>query len=196
MIDGLTAKDIPNEKIIRYLGYENTYADEKTTAVINGLKKKLISVSHFRYVYDKFAVSENKQGIRVVGTNIIMRGKRVRSFLKNLNEIILMAVTLGQEAERFIMYKQKISLLEGTLADAIASAYVEKLCDTLQAELSHKYNINGRISCGYCDFPIETQPHILKALNTQKTVGLYCNENYIMLPRKSVTAVMGVEPWT
>jgi cobalamin-dependent methionine synthase I len=80
--------------------------------------------------------------------------------------------------------------------DALASAAIEALCDGIQAELAAElpegYYLTGRFSCGYGDLPLEIQPEILAVLNTQKTIGLFCNQNNILLPRKSVTAVMGV----
>jgi len=195
MIDDvlIVAREIPNEKIIRFLGYEISKAGEKTIAMIDALKEELISVSQPKYVYKEFDVLKSEHSVKVVGTDIIIHGKLIQNFLKNIDKIILMAATLGQQVDRFLIYTQKRSILEGTLADAIASAYVENLCDALQATLSQEYNINGRISCGFHDFSIETQPDILKALDTPKAIGLYCNESLLMLPSKSVTAVMGVK---
>jgi len=193
MIDGIIIEDIPDKKIERFLKYQIIKADEKTKSQINILKEKLMSVCKPLYIYNKYSVKKNEQGVEISGTGVILKGSSVNKFLKDSDEIFLTAVTLGFESERFITNTQKVSLSEGLLADIIASAYIDEACDVLEFELSQNYKINRRFSCGFGDFSIDVQPDILKILDTQKTIGLYCNENNIMLPRKSLTAVIGIE---
>lgn len=143
--------------------------------------------------YRKFSLNKLETGIEVVGTGIILLGNDIAVFLENSSEIILMAATLGFEADRLIEYTQKVSLADAVVLDNAANQAIEEVCDDLQAELAGKYNITrGRFSCGYGDLPLNIQPEILNALGARKTIGLYCNENNLMLPQKSVTAILGV----
>ena len=52
--------------------------------------------------------------------------------------------------------------------------------------------LTGRYSPGYGDWPITVQPRIAALLDTPKRIGLYVTDTFLMLPRKSVTAVMGL----
>jgi len=193
IIDGIIIKDIPEKKIERFLKYKIIKADEKTKSRINILKEKLISVCKPLYTYNKYSVNKNEQGVEITGTAVVLKGDSINKFLIDCDEIFLTAVTLGFESERFITYTQKVSLSDGLLADIIASAYIDEAFSVLESELSQEQKINGRFSCGFGDFSIDVQPDILKILDTRKTIGLYCNENNIMLPRKSLTAVIGIE---
>ena len=193
IIDEIIIKDIPEKKIERFLKYKIIKADEKTKSRINTLKEKLMSLCKPLYTYNKYPIKKDEQGVKITGTDVVLKGGSINKFLKDNDEIFLTAVTLGFESERFITYTQKVSLSEGLLADIIASAYIDEACDVLESSLSQNYKIKGRFSCGFGDFSIDVQPEILRVLNTQKEIGLYCNENNIMLPRKSLTAVIGIE---
>ena len=49
----------------------------------------------------------------------------------------------------------------------------------------------GRYSPGYGDFPIEMQKTLLQAVDGPKSIGLTSNESSILIPRKSITAIIG-----
>ena len=50
----------------------------------------------------------------------------------------------------------------------------------------------GRVAPGYGDWPISLQPLLAETLDTARQIGLYVTDTYLMTPRKSVTALLGV----
>ena len=83
------------------------------------------------------------------------------------------------------------------MLDSCASCAIENVCDNFQNELEERlFNENlyltDRFSPGYGDMPFEQQREICEILNTSKTIGVSLNESGIMIPRKSVTAIMGI----
>mgnify|MGYP002626454225 CR=1 FL=1 len=44
----------------------------------------------------------------------------------------------------------------------------------------------------YGDLPLDFQKSVFKALSCEKNIGLYLNESLLMVPTKSVTAIIGV----
>ena len=52
--------------------------------------------------------------------------------------------------------------------------------------------VRPRYSPGYGDLSLDVQSSFLKALNAQKTIGLFLSEGGVMQPEKSVTALMGL----
>ena len=78
--------------------------------------------------------------------------------------------------------------------DALASAMTEEFCDSAENEMKAKLpgNFTWRFSPGYGDYPIELQPDMIRFLNADKLIGLTATESNILIPRKSVTAVIGV----
>ncbi len=59
-----------------------------------------------------------------------------------------------------------------------------------QAQAAQIY-FTGRYSPGYGDFPIEMQKTLLQVVDGPKSIGLTTNESCILIPRKSITAVIG-----
>ena len=52
--------------------------------------------------------------------------------------------------------------------------------------------LRPRFSPGYGDFPLSAQKEILDGLEAGKRIGITLTEGYLMMPSKSVTAVIGV----
>ena len=52
--------------------------------------------------------------------------------------------------------------------------------------------LTTRFSPGYGDFSLEHQPALLSLLDTQRRIGLTLSEGGMMLPTKSVTAIVGI----
>ena len=49
-----------------------------------------------------------------------------------------------------------------------------------------------RFSPGYGDLPLAVQPRFIEALDAQKLLGLSVNSSLLLVPAKSVTAVVGL----
>ena len=113
--------------------------------------------------------------------------------LSGCREAYVMAVTLGIGTDRLIKKLSLISGSEGFIADAVASAYAEALLDNMCSHLEKEAAITPRFSPGYGDLDISVQREILDFLNADKIMALKLSENYIMIPRKSITAICGIK---
>ena len=69
------------------------------------------------------------------------------------------------------------------------------MCDEVEnlikAENPDKF-LTWRFSPGYGDYPLSLQSELLRILDAPRKIGLCTNENSILTPTKSVTAVIGV----
>ena len=75
------------------------------------------------------------------------------------------------------------------VAQAVAAALIEEVCDALQGE----YSSFPRVSPGYGDFPLDAQKDILKMLETGTKIGLSMTEALMLVPTKSVTAIFAIK---
>ena len=85
----------------------------------------------------------------------------------------------------------------GAVMQAAAAAYIEEYCDMIQAELDEKFKAEGkplgeRFSPGYGDFALDYQRMLFRILDCHRQIGLTLTDNYIMIPSKSVTAVIPI----
>lgn len=120
-------------------------------------------------------------------------GESIKRHLEECREMAVMAVTLGAGVERLIRISQIRDMAEAVLLDSGASVLAEQVCDGLEEVVKAEgVYMTPRYSPGYGDFPIEMQGQLTKLLDTHRQMGLSVNESYILLPRKSITAIAGV----
>lgn len=125
----------------------------------------------------------------------ILIGNDIMDLLESSTDVVLMAVTLGQEIERHIKKTSYIDLSKSVVLDAVASAAAESLANDINEILRGKYRgryLTDRFSPGYGDMPIEVQRSFLNLLDAKRQIGLWTSSSGIMEPRKSVTAIIGI----
>ena len=93
----------------------------------------------------------------------ILQGADIRRHLTECPQAILLAVTLGPMVDSQIRRSAVGDVAAGAAADALAG-----------------------------DWPISLQPLLAETLDTARQIGLYVTDTYLMTPRKSVTALLGV----
>ena len=69
--------------------------------------------------------------------------------------------------------------------------FLDKLEAIIKEELP-EYNQTFRFGIGYGDLPLSQQGEFLKVLNAPKLIGLNVGKTDMMVPTKSVTAVIGL----
>lgn len=185
-------------EVLRYLGYKNQALSDSTKQVIQDCMEETESLIRANYIYKCFDMQKDSEEIKLVNTNIKLTGADIRKHLKDSARCFLMAVTIGGEIDFKIRYYEKIDLTKAIIMDACATAAVEGLCDEVEGRIKEEalkegFGITYRYSPGYGDLPIELQPNILSLLETQKKIGLTVSDSYILLPRKSVSAIIGVQ---
>ena len=84
------------------------------------------------------------------------------------------------------------------LLDAAATTAVEQVADQVNEVINtiakkQGYKPTWRFSPGYGNWPLEIQPQLAKIIKTEM-IGLQVTENYLLFPRKSVTAIIGLMP--
>ena len=95
----------------------------------------------------------------------------------------------------YVIRLQASDLAKAVVADSLASAGIEQVCDKLERIIKEElpeYNQTFRFGIGYGDLPLSQQGDFLKVLNAQRLVGLTVGKTYMMTPTKSVTAVIGL----
>jgi cobalamin-dependent methionine synthase I len=106
-----------------------------------------------------------------------------------------MAATLGSEAESLLRRAQSRSMGDALILDALGSAAIEAVCDQLCAEIAQELSprrLTARFSPGYGDLPLDQQRELFAVLDVTRRIGVSLSESALMLPQKSVTALIGV----
>lgn len=187
-------KGLDENEILRYMGYPAGFApDADLRKNIKEKSEILLKTAKPKYVYSIFDIETIKNGVVLVNSDIILLGNSIKGHLKDSKKCVIMAATLGIEADKLIRRTQISSVSDALIFDACATTYIEAFCDKVQNDIEEKYGAcNFRFSPGYGDFPISLQKDILKILSAEKKIGLCVNSSDMLTPSKSVTAVIGL----
>ncbi|MHC5228680.1 methionine synthase [Enterococcus sp. LJL99] len=188
------------KEILRYLGYKRKQElTETIDKEIDQLIEEVQTIAHPRYTYLIFECQskETEQEIHVLGTDLILTGNSIYQHLKHAEKVVLLAATLGIEVERRIRYYSLTEMSKSVILDACCTEYVEKICDLAECQIeqeAEKENLtmNRRFSPGYGDLPLTIQPAFLAVLEADRRLGIQLSETLLMIPRKSVTAIIGL----
>lgn len=191
-----TLNNINRREVLKYLGYKGGKIDEKTENDIEKISQKVIEIS-MPLVTFKIMDIDRKYGFALNGTNFIPKGKDIKEMLKYCDKCIIMAATLGMNIEKELRTKQISDMYSAVIMDSCASTAIENVCDNFQEMLENKYISQGlfitdRFSPGYGDMPFYQQKELCALLQTEKTIGVSLSSSGIMIPRKTVTAIMGI----
>ena len=190
-------------EMLRYLGYGGQQIEPELSRRIELVVERLeldIEPRGVRRVFAVDATGVDEQGepcIRLVGTNVKLRGRDIYRHLKDARLAALMACTLGMNAERRLRTTGAQQPLEGAVLDAACSAYVEAAVEQMDQQVkaaaaAHGLAGNWRFSPGYGDCPLSAQRSIVAALNATRLIGLTVTPTSLLMPTKSVTAVIGL----
>ncbi len=178
----------PNEVAV-YLGYYSA----------NGTDKKTIdeSISEFRNKSD-FRACCAKVPVKITEDFVDLgfmqiESKSLRKNLDGCDEAYILAATTGINSQRLIERNSVISPIKGIVTDCVGSAAIEAFCDKINLSLSDNPDfLRPRFSPGYGDLCIDCQRKIVDFLCANKNIGLTLTESLMMVPKKSVTAIIGI----
>lgn len=190
---------IPKKEVLRYLGHKNQEINGNIDRLIDETIKEAKELVNPKKVVARYKITINDTGVSLDNTNLILTGEDIKNHLKYSKDIYIMAVTLGSAIEKKIAYYEKIDLTKAVILDSCATTAVEEFCDLIEEDIkkiaeSEYKEITFRYSPGYGDLPIDIQKDFLDTLNATKTIGLTVSSHNLLMPRKSVTAIIGLIP--
>lgn len=193
----ISSLEINKKEVLRYLGYSGKEPDEETDRCIDEMIILASKVLKPKEVHGIFDAEICKDGIKLKGTDSVFGGNDILRHMQGSFRCILFAATLGAEAERQLNILQKKDMQKAVIFDAVCDTFIEEFsdmrCESIKAEMQKSgLYINTRFSPGYGDLSIERQTDIISVLNCTKLIGLTVTDSFILLPRKSITALIGV----
>lgn len=181
---------------LRYMGVSGA-PDEATAAEMRRLAELTENCARARVIMKVLPVEHEDASVSLRGSALRLSGRAVAALLHDSESCILFCATIGDEIEALLRKWQIKDMAAAAMLDACASSAVESLCDMVEEELRCDYGVQGlfltdRFSPGYGDLPIEVQRDFCAELDTARKIGVHVSADGIMIPRKSVTALIGV----
>lgn len=180
--------------VLQAMGYGEVPADAATAERLEAACRQVEAAVQARYVWRAYQLKHPpclpQAGLALVGTDIA-------AHLAGCDACALLALTLGEAVERAIRAAEATDMALAVLMDAAASMLVEGYADAASAVIAkaaseeNRYT-TPRFSPGYGDLPLSVNHEVLALLQAGKAIGLTLAPSGLMLPRKSITAVVGL----
>lgn len=177
-----------------YLGCKGGTITPDIEADIARCEALLLQTARPRIVWRRFPLLPDGS---LAGTDFRPQGEDVKTLLHGCEAVILFAATLGAETEALIRRAQVTDMADAVILDACASAAIENVCDNLCddfAAAEAPLYLTDRFSPGYGDLPFAQQPDFCRLLDVGRRIGVTLSPGGLMIPQKTVTALMGVSP--
>ena len=184
---------IDRREALRYLRIRGGSVPPDLEDALARCERELMSAARPRAVWRLFDREANG---RLSGTGFVPAGESIRRHLSGCGQVILMAATLGSEAESLLRRAQIRDMGDALILDALGSAAIEGVCDRLCEEIAQELSprrLTARFSPGYGDLPLGQQRELFAVLDVTRRIGVSLSESGLMLPQKSVTALIGVK---
>lgn len=175
--------------------------DQAVTAECSALLDSAIETANACFtpgcVKQVFNITRKDGVLLLAGTEVALLGTAIATHLDGCDEVVLFGVTAGKALDREIEKKRLTNLAEAYYLDLCGAVAAEKLAESAEAEIRKEAQARGkkctaRFSCGYGDFPLSQQRQFIELLKLDKLLGIRLTSGDMMVPTKSVTAVVGV----
>ncbi len=192
--------DIDRRGVWKKIGYSQ---DGEPSSSISSLvdeylenAHQLIEASHSYVIRNVDTVSGP---LAILEDNIVLESRVIARLLERCCMAAVFLVTIGSHLEETAGRLAEDGLIvQSYVLDAIGSEAVEGVA-TFVEEMTRKMAledglvISNRFSPGYCDWDISQQKVIFEAVNGD-SIGVYLTEQCLMMPRKSISALIGIGP--
>lgn len=128
-----------------------------------------------------------------------VRSRDLARVLRGCRHAFLFCATLGAGVDALLRRYSQTSGADALMAQAAATAAIEGWCDACAEKLLAEPAVAGerlrmRFSPGYGDLPLAVQRPLLQILDSARRAGIVLTETCLMIPSKSVSAIIGVGP--
>ncbi len=178
------------ESTLRYLRTPDDALSEEENRRLDDAIDDVLREAEPRTVHRIFPLI-GTEGARTIDARIDLGHKDLQDHLKNCQEVLLIAGTLGTALDTRLRYMSYTDMAKYVMMDAASGALIELSCDQTEEALPIE-RATFRYSPGYGDVPLSMQREILSVLEAGKRIGLTTTERFLLVPSKSITGFVGI----
>lgn len=177
--------DLNLKETARYLGYGNKPLDAETEKIAEEMYKMLSP---------QVKIWHTECDVEISGNTVSLSGLAFESFdlaknLKGAEKAVLFGATLGLDFDRLMQKIEILSPAKAAVLQAVGTAAIEDGCDTFCVLFG---KTRPRFSPGYGDLSLSAQKDIFNFLDLERRLGITLTQSLLMVPKKSVTAIVGL----
>ncbi|MCI8483651.1 MAG: Vitamin B12 dependent methionine synthase activation subunit [Lachnospiraceae bacterium] len=186
---------VDRAETLRYLGYQGQEMDSQIEELLEDTARELEQNSLPKSISQEYDCKV--KGDQIVLGGMIITSAKLAGNLRGCRRAVLLAATIGRSADLMIKRYSVTNMAKAAIVQAAGASYIESYVDELEERIRREAKERGlylrpRFSPGYGDFALEYQKDIFAMLECGKRIGLTLTEGNLMMPSKSVTAVIGL----
>lgn len=181
---------VNRREVLRYLG--NAAPEEGLLRAVESVVSSLEREARPRGVLRRVPVTVQRGGVWAEGR--FFDSARLAQNLRRCREAYFVAATLGPQADRQLKRYALVDPARAVVFQAACTALLEAYLDSLEEEMRASAPglfLRPRFSPGYGDLSLEAQEAMFSLLDL-KRLGFCLTQARMMLPEKSVTAIVGL----
>lgn len=192
---------IDERKILRALRIPkiNTLKEIPEEHISDGINKAIESAYSLikgKACYRTFRIKEvTDNRIAISESDRLFYGNNMVRLLKDCDYATLLVCTIGNDLDKKVEELEQTSLADAYYLDRVGAWMADYMAEEagrrVEAEIAKNgYNPTFRYAAGYGDWGLAAQTEIMR-LTEANRIGVSVTETFIMVPRFSVSAVIG-----
>ncbi|MBR2598666.1 MAG: Vitamin B12 dependent methionine synthase activation subunit [Clostridiales bacterium] len=192
--------EIPVKEVQRYMGYHGIVdIAPEISEKINKAIEHLGTQSHPRIISKEYriTVAEKTVTLHAENEDVTFESEGLVRNLTGCCGAVLLAATIGPACDMLVRRASITSAADSAVYQAAGAAAIEAFLDDYNDKLKASYEARGlflrpRFSPGYGDLKLEHQKDWFRLLDITKQIGIELTDSLLMVPTKSVTAIIGI----
>lgn len=191
--------EIDKDQVYKYIGYD--VASEPPPRMVSLIDEHISLSEKFIYPCTTYTILDVEF---VLGKRSYLEGfiafdsMVVSQLLCKCQKVALFVATIGDELEYVAGQLAEDGLLvQSSVIESIGSSAVEQAANFVHERIMDTAEAQGlvaskrRFSPGYCDWNVDQQAQLFEALDAS-SIGVELSETCLMLPRKSISGIIGI----
>lgn len=173
------------KEVLRYLRMGNARPEATLSERIDAVEREVVAAAR------PLACSEI-----IPADELGFASSDLRRILAGCDRACLLAATLGAGVDALLRRRAAASAVDALIAQAVATTLIESHLDDCEERLRRDTGARGlapRFSPGYGDLPLAAGRAILERLDATRKIGVALTDTLLMVPSKSVTAIIGIK---
>ena len=192
--------DIPVKEVKRYMGYHgiNEIAPDMQERIDKAIDQ-VSSQSHPRLLIKEFRITVSDKTVVIHAENeeVTLESESLCRNLSGCKRALLLAATIGPSCDMLVRRASVKSAVDAAVYQAAGAAAIEAFLDSENDRLKKEYEaddlyLRPRFSPGYGDLKLDHQKDWFRLLDISKQIGIELTDSLLMVPTKSVTAIIGI----
>lgn len=193
--------DINKRSVLRHQGYKpSSRVSDRVRVMLEEAIRKAKELAQPAGMWKEEEIRDGgSSDLVVLADGLQIKSKLVKKVMRGCSRAAIFAVTIGSQLEVEVAKLMKAGdMAEAVMLDSVGGESAEGCAEYLNKLVQKEAHRRGlhltmRFSPGYGDWLLEGQRWLFKALTPEK-IGITLTESCLMIPRKSITGIIGLGP--